>query len=804
MFFGVGHVGRQGIRGRSASGVGPPGMTLDLNFTTPGSFPAGVTFARASTGTYFDSAGVMQTATTNTPRWDYDPNTLQLRGVLIEETRRNLALQSGSLGTAPWTPAAVTVALPVVTNGAVVAPDGTMTGAQIVFPQVTGAGAVSYLRQAMAVTAAVHTFTVYLRGAVGGEQLYLINVDSVAVYYRTQVTLTTTWQRYTLVTGTQVVGSPNFGIGTDLRDASQTTKPAQTIYAWGAQVEVAPCSTSYIPTTGVDATRQVDTCIVNPLGSWFSNAAGTLMVDFDALKTTGTIGGFSTGAFNDSFYYTVPTSNTATAVIGGAGTTATRGGVTLGVPAKVVWSYAPGRLAVVVNGNGPPAQALTLPAGPFPWTTQLVIGAAPWSPTGSNICGHVRAVKYWSRALTDDEMATVTANNDPTLNISFMSSVLDPRITFNRASTGTYFDASGVMQTAAVNAPRWDYDPQTLLLRGLLLEEQRENRTLQSADISNAAWTKASAGGPAAPTVTGNQVVAPDGTTTASRVTIPAVSSAGTVSFVQQALAAGASVAPWTFSVYLRGNVGGEQTYICIYDGITDYRVKQRVTLTTSWQRYVVTSPNNLTTATWYTFIGTDMRDAGETSTPAATIYAWGAQMEQGAFPTSYIPTTGSNLTRAVDLISMPLGSWFDNTKGTMAFDVIFEGFPTTGLTRIAEITDPLPGTANVVSWYPDTTNARYAQVNIIATVTGSATYAVVMPTVGVVNKTAIAYDGSTRGPAVNGVAGTKAGGAIAQGMTLLTWANRPLADRPINMWLRNTRFWPRMMSDAEMQSITS
>jgi hypothetical protein len=48
-------------------------------------------------------------------------------------------------------------------------------------------------------------------------------------------------------------------------------------------------------------------------------------------------------------------------------------------------------------------------------------------------------------------------------------------ITFTRASTATYFDATGTLQSAAIDVPRLDYDPATLAARGLLIEEQRTN-----------------------------------------------------------------------------------------------------------------------------------------------------------------------------------------------------------------------------------------------------------------------------------------------------------------------------------------
>jgi hypothetical protein len=67
-----------------------------------------------------------------------------------------------------------------------------------------------------------------------------------------------------------------------------------------------------------------------------------------------------------------------------------------------------------------------------------------------------------------------------TLNFNFLSGTLDPRITFSRATVGTYYDSSGILQTAAINGPRFDYDPSTLLPNGLLLEGARTNLLLNS------------------------------------------------------------------------------------------------------------------------------------------------------------------------------------------------------------------------------------------------------------------------------------------------------------------------------------
>jgi hypothetical protein len=76
------------------------------------------------------------------------------------------------------------------------------------------------------------------------------------------------------------------------------------------------------------------------------------------------------------------------------------------------------------------------------------------------------------------------ATGAPSLSLDFMSpGQLDPRITYTRASPASYTDVTGTIQTAAINAPRWDYDPVTHVLRGLLIEEARTNLLLNSATL---------------------------------------------------------------------------------------------------------------------------------------------------------------------------------------------------------------------------------------------------------------------------------------------------------------------------------
>jgi len=88
-----------------------PSPSLALNFTS-GVLGSQVTFTRASSATYYNSAGVLTLAAVNAPRFDYNPTTLQPRGLLIEETRANLLLNSLINGTNLTTQTVTVTAVP--------------------------------------------------------------------------------------------------------------------------------------------------------------------------------------------------------------------------------------------------------------------------------------------------------------------------------------------------------------------------------------------------------------------------------------------------------------------------------------------------------------------------------------------------------------------------------------------------------------------------------------------------------------------------------------------------------------------
>ena len=79
---------------RRRGGVSDPNLIIDYDFTAMTSLPAEFTFTSVAGGTYYDVSGVQQTATTNQPRFDYDPTTHDPLGLRFDATPSDTATRS--------------------------------------------------------------------------------------------------------------------------------------------------------------------------------------------------------------------------------------------------------------------------------------------------------------------------------------------------------------------------------------------------------------------------------------------------------------------------------------------------------------------------------------------------------------------------------------------------------------------------------------------------------------------------------------------------------------------------------------
>lgn len=220
-------------------------------------------------------------------------------------------------------------------------------------------------------------------------------------------------------------------------------------------------------------------------------------------------------------------------------------------------------------------------------------------------------------------------------------------VTTVRASSKACTQAAGTLTTLSSNSP-------CVESAGLLVEPAHTNLLLQSQALGTT-WGQANA------VATNNQTTAPDGTSTATQIGLVPSASYSTVN--QGMTLSGI----YTMSIWLKA-ASATQFYLDVGQDPTHNHLLCNVT--TSWQRFSVTTPS-LTSGTWYPAIGYDNRSGAEVPLGSYPIvYAWGASLETGKLAHSYVATTTTSATGAADVVSLassklPLGSgsiWVDFT----------------------------------------------------------------------------------------------------------------------------------------------
>ena len=225
----------QGVGFGIKAGASPPALTFD--FTT-GSLPAGITFTRASIGTYNNSSNILTTASANVARFNYVGGVSCL---LIEPAATNMLVQSNNFGSASWDAQGGIV----VTAAQFISPDGTNNGWSL----TTGAGN-AYVAQYLTYSNIPYTMSAWGKQISGGlsYQLGMADVNGVVV-------ITAALARISL-TGTTQAGS---GFVAFFKVVGAAGAGANGIY--GAQLEIGSVSTSYIPTTTAAVTRAADSAV---------------------------------------------------------------------------------------------------------------------------------------------------------------------------------------------------------------------------------------------------------------------------------------------------------------------------------------------------------------------------------------------------------------------------------------------------------------------------------------------------------------------------------------------------------------
>ena len=399
------------------------------------------------------------------------------------------------------------------------------------------------------------------------------------------------------------------------------------------------------------------------------------------------------------------------------------------------------------------------------------------------------------------------------LSLNFLTSnTLDPRVTFTRSTTATFVGSNGLIQTAAINAPRFDYNPVTLAPNGLLIEEQRVNLLLYSDQFQQATWSKGSG------SITANTILSPDGTTNADAFIENTVASQ--FHFVAQSIAKAASNIQYAASFYVKNK--GRQVGISFNSGSAG--VAGRVdpatgtitaalgvfgtgwtagTLTITnagngWYRVVVTATSDTLTTAQLQLSLINGANNVYTGDGVSGAFFWGAQLEAGAFVTSYIPTVASTVTRTADVALMTgtnFSSWYNASEGTLVTSAL-----------------PIVSSVSKYSWsFNDGTGTEliaqyFLNVNAGGFVVdnGSAQVQIEAGTFSGVCKTAFAYKINDFALSLNGgTVATDTVGTIPT-TTQAQIGNRPDGSRTMNGHIRTLTYYPSRLTNAQLQALTA
>ena len=646
----------------------------------------------------------------------------QVAGSNFGTTRTNLLVRSEEFDNASWT---VFSGAKTVTPNTTVAPNGTLTADTVTADGTSGAA--HFVDQTVTLTAIPHAFTVYAKAGTNnfiqlrlssalGNRHANFNVSTGATGTSGNITSSSVepvgngWYRCSMVcTPTAATGTLGIIVVSSNSAISGETNALNTsVILWGAQLETGSAATPYIPSTTTFTSRAS--------GASYFDAAGVLqwkpqnlLVRSEEFDNTGTWSrtGLSTVTANAAV--APDGSTTADALVEDASTSVHRAfAATPSLLASTPHSFsvyvkASVRSIVRVEVRD---SAGGFSIQDFDLTTQVITSAGSGTGTissvgngwfrctvngTSSVSGGVGIVLIYSMQVVGT--AAYTGTNG-TSAILIWGAQLEQRagsFTVPGEYTPTVATATGGARNSAFLP---DSSGVFRSAGPLLLEEARTNIISNSENFGGAPWSLGEI------TVTADAAVSPTGATTADSllettanmehtvyVTSPQTFTTATHSLYVKpngrtnvALRFYYGTDDWVSTVFsLTGNgsvtqssAGSSSGFSAVSSSIANvgngwYRISMTGTQTSRGTYGAVLNLCTSSTPTLGTSNGSEVY-AGDIT---KGVYVWGAQLEAASTASSYIPTTGSTVTRAADVststaTSVFESSWYNQTEGTV------------------------------------------------------------------------------------------------------------------------------------------
>jgi len=396
---------------------------------------------------------------------------------------------------------------------------------------------------------------------------------------------------------------------------------------------------------------------------------------------------------------------------------------------------------------------------------------------------------------------------------------------FSRGSAATRINSQGLIENVASGQSRLDYPLIDGVVSGcpsVLLEPQRTNLLPYSEDFSNAAWGKYNT------TLQSNQVISPDGTLNAD---ILFETSDNNFHFIFDAISSLANT-EYNFSIFVkklnRRYVGiqgfnslnkGSIAFFDLDNGTLEYEFSEGTGYSVSdakiekypngWYRLSAnfTAPDTeiymglcLADERWSSGTAYDNTYSGDIT---KGVYIFGAMLEQGSFPTSYIPNygTAAGVTRSAETANgAGDASTFNDSEGVLmvetsalANDLNIEGI---------SISDG-SSSNRVVFFKWNLSNSIRARVTSSGVNTLNQT--ITISDVTTLNKIAIKYKLNDFAIWINGIKlFTDTSGSTPIGLNELNFNSDGIGGAPFRGNTKQIQYFQTALTDSELEQLTS
>jgi hypothetical protein len=257
------------------SGFKSSSSTDNLYSVIPSNGDGDFNYAGTTNGTRVNKDGLIEIASSNQPRLDYNPSNPQNPHLLLEPERKNLLTKSEQ--PANWTYTEFgSGSAGTITTGKLDVMGGT-NAVQIDFPSDADNVSINFGQSTSSVASGSVAVSVYIKLVESGSKILQFRCSTGV---QTNVTVNTTdFVRYE-VTGTR---NSNESFGVKLRPSVSTSSGGFSIIICQPQEETGTFATSYIPTTGSEATRTIDTCNSAGNSTIINTSEGVLFAEIAAL-----------------------------------------------------------------------------------------------------------------------------------------------------------------------------------------------------------------------------------------------------------------------------------------------------------------------------------------------------------------------------------------------------------------------------------------------------------------------------------------------------------------------------------------